>query len=116
MTFGWSGGGPFALATAASAPDQGLQAVGVIAGGGPFQLVPGALQGLSEGDKAAERLLPDNPEGAAAGFAEGFDMTGALASPEAIYEAFEPLLCEWDRTQWKDPSHTQPYSPTCGKR
>ncbi len=105
-TTGWSGGGPFALATAASAPDR-VQAVGVIAGGGPFQLVPGALQGLSEGDKAAERLLPDNPEGAAAGFAEGFDMTGALASPEALYEAFEPLLCEWDRTQWKDPSHAQ---------
>ena len=35
----------------------------------------------SEGDKAAERLLPANPEGAAAGFADDFDMSGALANP-----------------------------------
>lgn len=103
-TTGWSGGGPFALATAAVAPER-VQAVGVIAGAGPFQLVPGALEELSEGDKAAERLLPGNPEGAAAGFADGFDMAGALASPEALYEAFEPLLCEWDRTRWNEPGH-----------
>src|ERR1022692_749979 len=105
-TTGWSGGGPFALATAATAPER-VQAVGVIAGAAPFQLVPGALEGMSEGDKAAERLLPDNPEGAAAGFADGFDMTDALASPEALYEMFEPLLCEWDRTQWNDPGRPQ---------
>jgi pimeloyl-ACP methyl ester carboxylesterase len=105
-TTGWSGGGPFALATAAMAPER-VQAVGVIAGAGPFQLVPGALGELSDGDKAAERLLPGNPEGAAAGFADGFDLTDALASPEALYQAFEPLLCEWDRTQWNDPGHPQ---------
>lgn len=105
-TTGWSGGGPFALATAAIAPER-VQAVGVIAGAGPFQLVPGALEQMSEGDKAAERLLPGNPEGAAAGFADGFDMTDALASPEALYQEFEPLLCEWDRIQWNDPGHPQ---------
>jgi pimeloyl-ACP methyl ester carboxylesterase len=98
-TTGWSGGGPFALATAAAAPDR-VDAVGVIAGAGPFQLVPGALEALSDGDKAAEKLLPDDPQGAAAGFVEGFDMTQALTSPEALYEMFEPLLCDWDRTQW----------------
>jgi len=42
-TTGWSGGGPFALATAAIAAER-VQAVGVIAGAGPFQLVPGALE------------------------------------------------------------------------
>jgi pimeloyl-ACP methyl ester carboxylesterase len=105
-TTGWSGGGPFALATAAVAPER-VQAVGVIAGAGPFQLIPGALERLSDGDKAAERLLPGNPEGAAAGFADGFDMTGALASPEALYQAFEPLTCEWDRAQWSGPGHSQ---------
>jgi pimeloyl-ACP methyl ester carboxylesterase len=52
-------------------------------------------------------LLPGNPEGAAAGFADGFDMTDALASPEALYQEFEPLLCEWDRAQWNDPGHPQ---------
>jgi pimeloyl-ACP methyl ester carboxylesterase len=101
-TTGWSGGGPFALATAATAAKR-VSAVGVIAGAGPFQLIPGALEEMSDGDKAAVRLLPGNPEGAAAGFADGFDVTDALASPEALYEMFEPLLCEWDRTQWNDP-------------
>lgn len=105
-TTGWSGGGPFALATAAMAPER-VQAVGVIAGAGPFQLVPGGLEELSDGDKAAERLLPGDPEGAAAGFADGFDMTDALASPEALYQAFEPFLCAWDRTQWNEPVHSQ---------
>ena len=105
-TTGWSGGGPFALATAAIAPGR-VQAVGVIAGAGPFQLVPGALDGLSDGDKAAVRLLPGDPEGAAAGFAEGFDMADALLSPEALYKDFEPLLCEWDQTQWTEPRHAQ---------
>jgi len=103
-TLGWSGGGPFALATAAIAPDR-VDAVGVIAGAGPFQLVPGVLDHLSEGDKRAEQLLPDDPEGAAAGFVEGFDMTDALASSTALYEGFEPLLCEWDRAQWMAAGH-----------
>jgi pimeloyl-ACP methyl ester carboxylesterase len=105
-TTGWSGGGPFALATAAIAPER-VQAVGVIAGAGPFQLIPGALEQMSDGDKAAERLIPGNPAGAAAGFADGFDMTAALASPEALYQEFEPLICEWDRAQWRVPGHPQ---------
>jgi pimeloyl-ACP methyl ester carboxylesterase len=105
-TTGWSGGGPFALATAAIAPER-VQAAGVIAGAGPFQLIPGLLDKLSDGDKAAERLIPGDPEGAAAGFADGFDMTSALASPEAFYQEFEPLMCEWDRAQWSGPGHSQ---------
>jgi len=105
-TLGWSGGGPFALATAARAPER-VRAVGVIAGAGPFQLVPGALEGLSDGDRAAHRLLPDDPEGAAAGFIEGFDMTAAVASATALYEDFEPHLCEWDRIQWRAEDHSE---------
>jgi pimeloyl-ACP methyl ester carboxylesterase len=34
-------------------------------------------------------------------------MTEALASPEALYEDFEPLLCEWDRTQWNEPGRPE---------
>ncbi len=98
-TSGWSGGGPFALATAAIAGER-VEAVGVIAGPAPFQLVPGALEVLSDGDRAAERLLPGDPEAACAGFMAGFDMTEALESPIALYEAFEPLLSDSDRRLW----------------
>ena len=98
-TSGWSGGGSFALATAAIA-DERAEAVGVIAGAAPFQLVPGALDVLSDGDRAAERLLPGDPEAACAGFQEGFAMTEALESSTALYEAFEPLLSDTDRRLW----------------
>jgi pimeloyl-ACP methyl ester carboxylesterase len=98
-TFGWSGGGPFALATAAIAGGR-VDAVGVMAGAAPFQLVPGALDLLSDGDRAAERLLPGDPVAACAGFLEGFDMTEALGSSTALYEDFEPLLSDSDRRLW----------------
>jgi pimeloyl-ACP methyl ester carboxylesterase len=98
-TAGWSGGGPFALATAAIAGER-VEAVGVIAGLGPFQLVPGALDLLSDGDRAAERLLPGDPEAACASFLEDFDMTEALESSTALYEAFEPMLSDSDRRLW----------------
>ena len=98
-TSGWSGGGPFALGTAAIAGER-VKAVGVIAGAAPFQLVPGALDLLSDGDRAAERLLPGDPEAACAGFLDDFEMTEALASPTALYEAFEPMLSDSDRRLW----------------
>jgi pimeloyl-ACP methyl ester carboxylesterase len=99
-TSGWSGGSPFALATAATAPER-VEAVGLIACPGPYQLVPGALQGLSEGDRTAAGLLPEDPQGAAAAFVEGFDFGEALASVESLSQMFEPTMCEWDRAQWK---------------
>jgi pimeloyl-ACP methyl ester carboxylesterase len=34
-------------------------------------------------------------------------MTAALKSESALYEMFEPMLCEWDRAQWKTPGHAQ---------
>jgi pimeloyl-ACP methyl ester carboxylesterase len=98
-TSGWSGGGPFALATAAVAGGR-VEAVGVMAGAGPFQLVPEALEVLSDGDRAAERMLPGDPAAACAGFLEGFDMTEALESSTALYAAFEPLLSDSDRRLW----------------
>jgi pimeloyl-ACP methyl ester carboxylesterase len=103
-TSGYSGGGPFALASAAIAGER-VEAVGVMAGAAPFQLVPGALDHLSDGDRAAERLLPGDPEAACAGFLEDFDMTEALESSKALYVAFEPLLSEWDRRLWS--SHSE---------
>jgi pimeloyl-ACP methyl ester carboxylesterase len=99
-TSGWSGGGPFALGTAAIASER-VEAVGVIAGAGPFQLVPGALDVLSDGDRAAERLLPGDPVAACAGFLAGFDMAEALESSTALYEEFEPLLSDSDRRLWR---------------
>jgi pimeloyl-ACP methyl ester carboxylesterase len=108
-TSGWSGGGPFALATAAIAGKR-VQAVGVIAGAAPFQLIPGALDLLSDGDRAAERLLPGDPEAASAGFQEGFAMTEALESSAALYEAFEPLLSDTDRRLWSSYSEHLPGS------
>ena len=97
-TTGWSGGGPFALATAALAGER-VPTVGVIAGAGPFQLVPGALDELSDGDKAAVKLLPDQ-EAAYKGFVEGFDLKPALQNATTLYEAFEPFLSETDRHTW----------------
>ena len=98
-TSGWSGGGPFALATAAIAGER-VQAVGVIAGAGPFQLVPGAMDVLSDGDRAAVRLLPGDAVAACAGFLEDFDMTAALESSTALYEDFAPLLSDSDQLLW----------------
>ena len=62
--------------------------------------MPGALEVLSDGDKAAERLLPGDPEAACTGFQKGFDMAEALESSTALYEAFEPLLADSDRRLW----------------
>lgn len=98
-TSGWSGGGPFALATAAVAGER-VPAVGVIAGAAPFQRVPEALDVLSDEDRAAESLLPGDPEAACAGFVEGFDMTAALESATSLYEDFAPLLSDSDRQLW----------------
>lgn len=98
-TTGWSGGGPFALATAALAGVR-VQAVGVISGAGPFQLIPGVLDELSDEDKAAEKLLPGNQQAASEGFGEGFDLQPALKDGTSLYEAFEPLLSESDRQVW----------------
>ena len=98
-TTGWSGGGPFALATAALAGAR-VPSVGVMAGAGPFQLVPDALEQLSEGDKAAEYLISRDRQAACEGFVEGFDLQPALEDATSLYQAFEPMLSESDRRIW----------------
>lgn len=101
-TTGFSGGGPFALATAASAGPR-VKAVGVMSGPGPFQLVPGALDELSDGDKAALQRLPDRQaacEGFVQALSEDMDVEQALENAASLYQSFEPLLSETDREIW----------------
>src|SRR5262249_44352668 len=101
-TTGWSGGGPFALATAALAGER-VPMVGVMAGAGPFQLIPEALDGLWDMDKAAVSRLPDRQaacEGFVEGVVEGFGMKAALENATTLYRALEPLLSETDREIW----------------
>ena len=108
---GFSGGGPFALATAAIGGAR-VEAVGVISGAGPFQLVAGALDNLSEGDKAAERLIGVDRQAAAAAFVDALtvdelDLVGALAGEETLYKTFEPVLSDSDRLIFTDPSNSK---------
>lgn len=102
-TLGVSGGGPFALATAAAGGGR-VTRVGVASGAGPFQEVPGALDDLSDIDIRAVGLLPDNPAEAAATFASGF-MSSELMSQgdDALRAVFEPSLSERDRVLFTDP-------------
>ena len=71
-TLGMSGGGPGALA-AATVPGDRVTRAGVASGAAPFQLVPGALDHLDDGDRAAVKQLAADPAAAAAGFAAGFE-------------------------------------------
>jgi len=95
-TMGQSGGGPFALATAVVGGDR-VSAVGVASGAGPFQLVPGALEELSDVDKEAVTFLPDDPDTAAVTFARGFPGAEVFADVGGMREAFDSLLSERDR-------------------
>lgn len=85
--FGWSGGGPFALATAAALPDR-VRRVGVSGGAGPALEVPGAREQLTDNDLQALSHLPEDPARAAeiflAGNRELLDaMMSVRADPEA---------------------------------
>ena len=97
-TLGMSGGGPGALA-AAAVPGGRVSRAGIASGPGPFQRVPGALDDLDEGDRAAVSLLPGNPAAAASAFTAGFEPLAELAlvpgSPELI-SAFGDLLSSRD--------------------
>jgi pimeloyl-ACP methyl ester carboxylesterase len=102
-TLGLSGGGPFALATAAADPGRVIR-VGVASGPGPFQEVPGVVQELSEIDSRAVGLLPGSPAEAAATFASGFMSFDVLnQGDDAVRAAFEPVLSERDRVLFADP-------------
>jgi pimeloyl-ACP methyl ester carboxylesterase len=82
--FGWSGGGPFALAVAALLADR-VTAVGVASGPGPFQKVPGALAQLADSDLAALALLPDRPDEAARQFTIGSELMVAFKDDEPTF-------------------------------
>lgn len=69
-TLGWSGGGPYALATAAAMPDR-VTRVGVSGGLAPVQQMPNALDALNENDLLAVSFLPGQPARAAEQFLAG---------------------------------------------
>ncbi|MFZ0666849.1 MAG: alpha/beta hydrolase [Acidimicrobiales bacterium] len=104
-TLGLSGGGPFALA-AATLGDGRVVHVGVADGVAPYQLAPGSMDDLSDGDRAAAARLPEDPEGAAQRFGDGFArLREALLSDEGVGGAavFGPYLSESDRMLMEDP-------------
>ena len=95
---GLSGGGPYALA-AATIPGGRVSRVGVASGAGPFQHVPGALEALDDGDRAALPSLTSAPAAAAAVFAAGFEPLAKLArDPDGpgMAAAFADLLSPRD--------------------
>lgn len=105
-TCGQSGGGPFALACAALALGR-VTRVGVASGAGPFGLVPGALAALDETDTAARALLPDDPEGAAAGFAAGFAPLATLfgtATDDEVAAGFGEAMSARDTVLLAEPA------------
>lgn len=69
-TFGWSGGGPFALAAAAVLGER-IVRTGVAGGIAPLQLLPGGVEGLTDNDRLALSFLPDAPDRAAEQFSSG---------------------------------------------
>ncbi|MBS9373993.1 2-hydroxy-6-oxononadienedioate/2-hydroxy-6-oxononatrienedioate hydrolase [Rhodococcus sp. B50] len=68
--FGWSGGGPFALAAAAVLGER-VTRVGISGGPAPAQHVPEAREALTENDLLALSFLPDDPAKAADQFLAG---------------------------------------------
>lgn len=103
-TLGWSGGGPFALATAATLGDRVLR-VGVASGPGPFQEVPGALARMSESDRQALSFLPDDPALAAEAFSVGSELMVAVRDDEpSLLAGMKALLGGTDDHVFADPA------------
>jgi pimeloyl-ACP methyl ester carboxylesterase len=101
--FGWSGGGPYALAAAAVLGDR-VTRVGIAAGPGPFQEVPGALDRLGDVDLAALAHLPGAPARAAEGFTVGSETMLALRDDEAtLTEGMAAMFGEGDADLFADP-------------
>lgn len=102
-TFGWSGGGPFALATSIVLGDR-VSRVGVASGPAPFQQVPGGLDLLGDVDRTALSFLPDDPERAAATFREGSEpMIAAIEDEDAFLEGVDALFSASDGDVLADP-------------
>jgi pimeloyl-ACP methyl ester carboxylesterase len=113
-TLGLSGGGPGALA-AASVGGGRVTRAGVASGAGPFQEVPGALEGLDSNDRDAVALLPGDPAGAAAAFAAGFEPLAELSRASggaAVVSAFESALSQRDKELLADPRFAATFAGT----
>jgi pimeloyl-ACP methyl ester carboxylesterase len=95
-TTGWSGGGPFALATAAAAPTR-VSAVGVMSGAPPFQEIPDLMAGFTGGDAEGAALLASDPDAAALAFASTFADLAAVTDEAELLTAFGPALSERDQ-------------------
>jgi pimeloyl-ACP methyl ester carboxylesterase len=104
-TFGLSGGGPFALATGAIGGAR-VTRIGIASGAGPFQEIPGAMEGFSEIDTRAAALLPGNPTEAAATFASGFVpfREATQKGDDAVRADFASILSARDQQLFADPS------------
>jgi pimeloyl-ACP methyl ester carboxylesterase len=101
-TLGWSGGGPFALATAAAAAGR-VSAVGVISGAAPFQDVPGALEHFSGGDAEGAAQVVSDPDAAAVAFAGTFADLAAASDEAQLLAALGPVLSERDQRVLANP-------------
>lgn len=92
--FGWSGGGPFALATAATLPDR-VTDVGISGGPAPALERPGARDALDENDLLALSFLPDRPERAANQF-----LTGNRELLDAMISVMDDEQAPWIDWMW----------------
>jgi pimeloyl-ACP methyl ester carboxylesterase len=98
-TLGVSGGGPGALAAAAVSGDR-VTRVGIASGAGPYQLVPGAIDGLDDDDRAVLALLPREPTRAAERFAAELEPLAEMSREPGsswVLPAFEDILSSRDR-------------------
>ncbi len=88
-----SGGGPFALASAAHLPDR-VTGVGIASGPGSFTAVPGAVSELVETDQAALAMIGVDDAEAARLFAAGFDDLAALLEGDdgALLDGLRQML------------------------
>lgn len=101
--FGWSGGGPFALAASAVMGERVSQ-VGVASGPAPFQQLPGALDMLGDGDRDALAFLPEEPVRAAEAFRAGSEvMTEAIGDEAAFMAGVDALFTATDADVLSDP-------------
>ena len=110
-TLGMSGGGPGALA-AAAVPGGRVTRVGVASGAGPFGLIPGALDDLDDGDRAAVSLLPGDPDAAASAFGAGFEPLAELSRGSGVASAFEDLLSSRDSELFHDQRYASAFADT----
>ena len=113
-TLGMSGGGPGALA-AAAVPGGRVIRAGIASGAGPFQLVPGAFDGLDDNDRAAASLLPGEPVAAAAAFAAEFEPLAELSRASGgagMVSAFGELLSSRDSELLQDQRYASALAET----